>query len=412
MTMTKRNNRKNEITNLEFRVQQSEMMSNGDMIVSGYVNMTNTLSHELGFTDKFVEKIAPGAFGRALDRAEVTGEEIDFLAEHDDSLVLASTKNDSLQLREDDTGLFMEAKIINTSTGRDYYEMIKSGIVTSMSFGFFAIEDEWDVVHRDLYERTVTELELFEVSAVRRPAYAASSISNRGLKYSNDVVPDNIKEESSMEERTANNLQKAIETLTAEVRELRGTIGKDKDGNNVNVQKDNYATGQQTSKQQGKEAGEVGEGHKVIKDGEDTGKYAGDKEIDDKGSYNHDTKVPTADENGNVSNKPESQSGKTAKYDGSHPDEVPGRQNGESDEDNTGEEDTSSGDTSDDNKDTSSGDTSDDNKDTSSGDTSNESNTEENTETNTDSEGSATTDEGRSLDTLSQQFAELRGGNK
>lgn len=399
MTMTKRNSRKNETANLEFRVQQSEMTSNGDMVVSGYVNMTNTLSHELGFTDKFVEKIAPGAFGRALDRAEVTGEEIDFLAEHDDSLVLASTKNDSLQLREDETGLYMEAKIINTSTGRDYYEMIKSGIVTSMSFGFFAIEDEWDVVHRDLYERTVTELELFEVSAVRRPAYAASSISNRGLKYSNDVVPDNIKEESSMEERTANNLQKAIETLTQEVRELRGTIGQDKDGNNVNVQKDNYATGQQTSKQQGKEPGEVGEGHKVIKEGEDTGKYAGDKEIDDKGSYNHDTKVPTADENGNVSNKPESQSGKTAKYDGSHPDEVPGRQNGESDEDGTSEEDTSSN-------------TSDDNKDTSSEDTSNESNTVENAETNTDSEGSATTDEGRSLDTLSQQFAELRGGNK
>ena len=399
MTMTKRNNRKNEITNLEFRVQQSEMTSNGDMVVSGYVNMTNTLSHELGFTDKFVEKIAPGAFRRALDRAEVTGEEIDFLAEHDDSLVLASTKNDSLRLQEDEQGLYMEARIINTSTGRDYYEMIKSGIVTSMSFGFFAIEDEWDVVHRDLYERTVTELELFEVSAVRRPAYAASSISNRGLKYSNDVVPDNIKEESSMEERTANNLQKAIETLTDEVRELRGTIGQDKDGNNVNVQKDNYATGQQTSKQQGKEAGEVGEGHKVIKEDEDTGKYAGDKEIDDKGSYNHDTKVPAADENGNVTNKPESQSGKTAKYDGSHPDEVPGRQNGESDEDDTGKEDTS-------------GNTSDDNKDTSSEDTSNESNTEENTETNTDSEGSATTDEGRSLDTLSQQFAELRGGNK
>lgn len=398
MTMTKRNNRKNEIANLEFRVQQSEMTSNGDMIVSGYVNMTNTLSHELGFEDKFVEKIAPGAFGRALDRAEVTGEEIDFLAEHDDSLVLASTKNDSLQLREDETGLYMEAKIINTSTGRDYYEMIKSGIVTSMSFGFFAIEDEWDVVHRDLYERTVTELELFEVSAVRRPAYAASSISNRGLKYSNDVVPDNIKEESSMEERTANNLQKAIETLTQEVRELRGTIGKDKDGNDVNVQKDNYATGQQTSKQQGKEAGEVGEGHKVIKDDEDTSKYAGDKEIDDKGSYNHDTKVPTADENGNVSNEPESQSGKTAKYDGSHPDEVPGQQNGESDEDNADKEDTSNNDTSGGN-------------DTSTEDTSNESNTEENAETNTDSEGSAS-DEGRSLDTLSQQFAELRGGNK
>src|SRR5699024_2005965 len=33
--------------------------------------------------------------------------------------------------------------------------------------------------------------------------------------------------------------------------------------------------------------------------------------------------------NGNVVNEPESQSGKVAKYDGSHPDEVPGVQGGE-----------------------------------------------------------------------------------
>src|SRR5699024_989777 len=48
-----------------------------------------------------------------------------------------------------------------------------------------------------------------------------------------------------------------------------------------------------------------------------------------KGSYNHDTKVPSTDANGNVVNEPESQSGKVAKYDGSHPDEVPGVQGGE-----------------------------------------------------------------------------------
>src|SRR5699024_7120069 len=149
-----------------------------------------------------------------------------------------------------------------------------------------------------------------------------------------------------------------------------------------------------TSKQQGKEAGEVGEGHKVIKEDEDTGKYAGDKEIDDKGSYNHDTKVPATDENGNVTNEPESQSGKTAKYDGSHPDEVPGKQNGETNEDESNNGDTSSDNTS-------------DGEDTSKEDTPNESDTE----TNTDPEGT-TSDEGRSLDTLSQQFAELRGGNK
>src|SRR5699024_217903 len=55
----------------------------------------------------------------------------------------------------------------------------------------------------------------------------------------------------------------------------------------------------------------------------------GDKQIDDKGSYNHDTKVPSTDANGNVVNEPESQSGAVADFDGSHPDEVPGVQGGE-----------------------------------------------------------------------------------
>src|SRR5699024_1268247 len=99
---------------------------------------------------------------------------------------------------------------------------------------------------------------------------------------------------------------------------------KDKDGNDVNVQKDNYAAGQQTSAQASSE-----DDFKRIKKDEQAGKYVGDKQIDDKGSYNHDTKVPSTDANGNVVNEPESQSGKVAKYDGSHPDEVPGVQGGE-----------------------------------------------------------------------------------
>lgn len=213
--MTKNNNH-----NLEVRVRKTHMTSEGDMIVSGYVNMTDTLSHELGFTDKFVEKIAPGAFTRAINRASDNGEDIDFLAEHDDTLVLASTKNGTLTLSEDDKGLYMEARIINTSSGRDYYEMIKSGIITNMSFGFYAVDDDWRSVRSDLYERTVKELELFEVSAVRRPAYAASSISNRGLNMADESVPENIKEASVMEQRTSDQLLNAIESLTQEIRKM------------------------------------------------------------------------------------------------------------------------------------------------------------------------------------------------
>ena len=310
------------MTKVEFRMHDTHMSSSGDMIVSGYVNQTEQLSHELGMSKRFKEKISKGAFKKAIQNS---ARDIDFLAEHDSSIVLASTKNDSLQLREDDKGLYMEARIINTGAGRDWYEMISSGLITNMSFGFKSVSDEWRSIGENLFERTISDLELFEVSAVRNPAYAQSTISNRGLYTSDeDVIPDNIKEDIDMEQRTADQLLRAISDLTSEVKELRGTIGEDKDGNYVNVQKDNYAAGQQTSAQASSE-----DDFKRIKKDEDAGKYAGDKEIDDKGSYNHDENVPSTDENGEVVNKPESQSGDLAKFDGSHPDEVPGVQNGE-----------------------------------------------------------------------------------
>ena len=309
------------MTKVEFRMHDAHMSSSGDMVVSGYVNQTEQLSHELGMSKRFREKISKGAFRKAIQNS---ARDIDFLAEHDSSVVLASTKNDSLQLREDDKGLYMEARIINTGAGRDWYEMISSGLITNMSFGFRSVADEWRSIGENLFERTINDLELFEVSAVRNPAYAQSSISNRGLDTSDDIVPENIEEDYNMEQRTADQLISAVSDLTEVVRELRGTIGKDKDGNDVNVQKDNYAAGQQTSAQASSEYD-----FKRIKKDEEAGKYAGDKQIDDKGSYNHDTKVPSTDENGNVVNEPESQSGKVAKYDGSHPDEVPGVQGGE-----------------------------------------------------------------------------------
>lgn len=308
---------------VEFRMHDAQMSSSGDMIVSGYVNETEQFSHELGMAKRFKEKISKGAFKRAIQNSN---RDIDFLAEHDSSVVLASTKNNTLQLKEDDKGLFMEARIINTSAGRDWYEMISSGLITNMSFGFKSVTDEWRSIGENLFERTIDELELFEVSAVRNPAYAQSSISNRGMNTSDDdIIPENIEEDYSMEQRTADQLISAVSELTEVVRELRGTMGKDKDGNDVNVQKDNYAAGQQTSAQASSE-----DDFKRIKKDEEAGKYAGDKEIDDKGSYNHDTKVPSTDADGNVVNEPESQSGKVAEFDGSHPDDVPGTQNHES----------------------------------------------------------------------------------
>ena len=313
---------------IEFRIRDTKVESDGDMIVTGYVNKTEQYSEELGIVKRFKEKIAKGSFKRAIERA--LGD-IDFLADHNPDLVLASTKNGTLKLEEDDIGLKMEARIMNTSTGRDWYEMIASGLITNMSFGFSVVEDTWNKIDDNLYERHISDLDLYEVSAVRTPAYAQSTIASRGLNMADEeIIPSDISEEDIMDKETFNTLLDTMEMLANEVRALReerGTKGVDKDSNEVGVQKDNYAVGQLT-----KDQAEYEDDFKIIKADEDVGKYAKDKEIDGKGSYNHDTKVKGVDENGVQTNQPESEiDEKIKKYDGSDPDKVPGIQGGESD---------------------------------------------------------------------------------
>lgn len=165
---------------MELRVQTAELeaTSDGVLKVSGYVNKTNQYSEILGTTKRFKEKIARGAFSKAIRMAK----HINFLAEHDSQRILASTRNGSLELREDEQGLFMSANISPTSWGRDYYQLIKDGIHRNMSFGFRTVKDSWKSIEPGLYERTIEELELFEVSVVEKPAYTSSTIAARGIE--------------------------------------------------------------------------------------------------------------------------------------------------------------------------------------------------------------------------------------
>ncbi len=156
-----------------------QAQEDGKLHVTGYVNKTNQWSQPLGRQQKFVERIMPGTFTKAIQR----GNDIHFYAEHDPSKILASTKNGSLTLREDETGLYMEATISPTSWGQDYHTLIKDGLLTNMSFGMKVNQDKWAKRSDGLSERTISEIELAEVSVVRNPAYAQSTIQARSLEF-------------------------------------------------------------------------------------------------------------------------------------------------------------------------------------------------------------------------------------
>lgn len=180
--------------NIELRMNSFNVIENDDegkLIVSGYVNETGKQSHLLGNKKKFKETIQKGAFTRALSK----GNDIHFLAEHDENKILASTRNGSLTLKEDEKGLLMTAEISDTSYGRDYHTLIKDGILRNMSFGFTVDKDKWRKLNDGTYTREVSELTLYEVSVVTSPAYPQSSISARGLNVVEDIdIPQEVEE--------------------------------------------------------------------------------------------------------------------------------------------------------------------------------------------------------------------------
>lgn len=184
-----------ELRFIDFKLEDS---SDDELTVSGYVNEVGKLSHLLSSGRKsFRERIMPGAFSKSLS----VNSEVHFLAEHDSKKILASTRNSSLELKEDEKGLFMKATISPTTYGKDYHTLIKDGILRNMSFGFGVLKDKWTKLTDGTYTRDITDLILYEVSVVTNPAYPQSTISARGLNLIEEVdIPDEVMEENTMSE--------------------------------------------------------------------------------------------------------------------------------------------------------------------------------------------------------------------
>ena len=97
--------------------------------------------------------------------------------------VFARTRNNTLRVKPDEKGLFIEADLGGTEIGRELYEEIKGGYTDKMSFGFTVRGDKREEHMEDgktILTRTITDIgKLYDVSAVSIPANDATSISVR-----------------------------------------------------------------------------------------------------------------------------------------------------------------------------------------------------------------------------------------
>lgn len=164
-----------------------ELRGNDKVHVSGYVNATERLSRPIRSPDGklFVEKISAGAFRKAIERAGDVGVMLNHERE------LTTVKTDGITLREDNVGLFFDGDI----TDKEVVEKAKKHELVGWSFGFRALNPkdvESDKAGID-FERTVDEMELYEVSLIdqrKKPYYPATSIFTRADESEIEVRAD------------------------------------------------------------------------------------------------------------------------------------------------------------------------------------------------------------------------------
>lgn len=144
----------------------------GAKVAAGYAAVFNQKTDIGGY---FYETIAPGAFSDTLKSSDVRA-----LIDHDSGRVIGRMSAGTLRLSEDDTGLYVEIDLPDTSDGRDLAVQLERGDITGMSFSFRATREEWDETG-DVPSRTILAAELREVSAVAFPAYTDTSIALRSL---------------------------------------------------------------------------------------------------------------------------------------------------------------------------------------------------------------------------------------
>ena len=120
------------------------------------------------------ESVAPGAFSKTLDG------DIRALIDHETMYVLGRNQAGTLELREDDKGLWGSILINpNDQDAMNLYSRVERGDVNQCSFGFDILSEETDFRENGDVHWTIKEVRLYEVSVCTFPAYSETQVEAR-----------------------------------------------------------------------------------------------------------------------------------------------------------------------------------------------------------------------------------------
>lgn len=156
------------------------------------VGYTAVYDQETVINGWFREIIRPGFFTRALSEQQ----DVRALFNHNSDNILARTKSGSLQMREDEFGLWVEISPPDTQVGRDLVTSIRRGDITGMSFAFTLQKSKWteidDEESSELDLRELLEIkQLYDVGPVVYPAYEQTTAQTKsGYRSIEDILEE------------------------------------------------------------------------------------------------------------------------------------------------------------------------------------------------------------------------------
>lgn len=168
------------------------------MIIEGYAIVFNQRATHGYYTESISEK--------ALNDADMS--DVVLRYNHNDSfIVLARTRNKSLELIPDEKGLKIRATLQKDITDHvNIFNAIKSQLIDKQSFAFSIKAYEYDY---DTDTRTITEIDkLYDVSVVDQPFYDGTDINTKNDSENDSFLK--IRENLRKEHEEIENLRKEI----------------------------------------------------------------------------------------------------------------------------------------------------------------------------------------------------------
>lgn len=151
----------------------------------------------------FRERIASGAFTEAIKRNDIVA-----LFGHDSGRVLGRTSNGTLTLQQDQIGLWFSLALdVTTPSGQEALGTVRRQDIKSMSFGGFFTEEVWTDGGNKLPLRTVTKVDLYEISIVAFPAYETTSVTLRGTAHNRAAALRRMRERQARMEQKIRGIQ-------------------------------------------------------------------------------------------------------------------------------------------------------------------------------------------------------------